>query len=235
MGILLKNDWSISMKKIIYASLLFAGVSALFGLCYYLSFKSALLHYNRQAVEQNNELLQKILQSSGESERLLHQIISENEESLAAASTQDKLRETAGYFLETFYVQSQQVEREQLPLPGFMVGIDFSELTAYIRGYMESMPVNEYLNGLISYEIISFAEDKVVLRKTYDETKVENQFYICRRGDFIVVYYSDLKTVYEYTEIRLDGLSEEVRQMIEQGYYIKDIHELYSILEGLTS
>ena len=223
------------MKKIIYASLLFTGISALFGLCYYFSFKNALLHYNRQAVEQNNELLQEILQSSGESERLLQQMLTDSEESVVAASSQDKLRETAGYFLETFYVQSQKEEREQLPLPGFMVGIDFRELTAYIRGYMESMPINEYLNGLVSYEIVSFAEDKVVLRKTYDETKVENQFYVCRRGDFVVVYYSDLKTVYEYTEIRVESLSEEIRQMIEQGYYVKNVQELYSMLEGFTS
>ena len=215
--------------------LLFAGISAVFGLCYYLSFKNALLHYNRQAVEQNSELLQEILQSSGESERLLHQMMNENEKSVSASSTQEKLREKASYFLETFYVQSGKEEREQLALPGFMVGIDFRELSAYVRGYMEELPVNEYLNGLISYEIVSFSEDKVVLRKTYDETKVENQFYICRRGDFVVVYYSDLKTVYEYTEIRVDSLIEEIRHMIEQGYYVKDVQELYSILEGYTS
>ena len=100
---------------------------------------------------------------------------------------------------------------------------------------MESMPVNEYLSGLVSYEIVSFSADKVVLRKTYNETKVENQFYLCKRGDFVVVYYSDLKTVYEYTEIRVDSLSEEAQQTINQGFYIKDSQELYSILEGYTS
>lgn len=223
------------MKKILYTSLLFAGISALFGLCYYLSFKNALLHYNREAVEQNTALLNEILQSSGESERLLQQMIKENEEAVSAATSQEKLRETASYFLETCYLQSQTEEREQLALPGFMVGINRRELTAYVEGYMESMPVNEYLNGLISYEIVSFAEDKVVLRKTYDETKVENKFYICRRGDFIVVYYSDLRTVYEYTEIRVDSLTEEIQQTIEQGFYVKDLQELYSILEGYTS
>ena len=223
------------MKKILYTSLIFAGISAMFGLCYYLSFKNALLHYNREAVEQNTKLLNQILQSSGESERLLQQMIKENEEVVQAVSSQEKLRGTASYFLETVYLQSQTEEREQLALPGFMVGIDRRELTAYLEGYMESLPVNEYLNGLISYEIISFAEDKVVLRKTYDETKVENQFYICRRGDFIVVYYSDLKTVYEYTEIRVDSLIEEIRQSVEEGFYVKDMKELYSILEGYTS
>lgn len=223
------------MKKIIYSSLIFTGISVLFGLCYYFSFKNALIHYNRQAVEQNTELLQEILQRSGENERLLQEIIQNNDEVIPAASTQETLRQTASYFLETCYLQSQTEEREQLALPGFMVGIDRKGLTAYVDGYMETMPINEYLNGLVQFEIVSFAEDKVVLRKTYDETKVENQFYICRRGEFIVVYYSDLKTVYEYTEIRVDGLIEEIRQNIEQGFYVKDVQELYSILEGYTS
>lgn len=223
------------MKKLVYTSLLFAGISALFGLCYYFSFKNALLHYNREAVEQNSALLQEILQSSGESERLLQQMIKEKEEAVPAGTSQDKLRETASYFLETSYLQSQTEEREQLALPGFMVGIDLRGLTAYVEGYMDAMPVNEYLNGLISFEIVSFAEDKVVLRKTYDETKVENQFYICSKGDFVVVYYSDLKTVYEYTEIRMESLADEIRQMVEQGFYVKNAQELYSILEGYTS
>ena len=223
------------MKKIVYTSLLFAGISALFGLCYYMSFKNALLHYNRAAVEQNTKILNEILASSGESERLLQQMIKENEIVVQASSSQETLRATASYFLETCYLQSQTEEREQLAVPGFMVGIDRRGLTAYIEGYMETMPVNEYLNGLVSYEIVSFSADKVVLRKTYNETKVENQFYICNREDFVVVYYSDLRTVYEYTEIRIDNLREENRHAVEQGFYVKDAQELYSILEGYTS
>ena len=223
------------MKKILYSSLLFAGISAVFGLCYYLSFKNALLHYNREAVEQNTQVLQELLQSSGESERLLQQLLQHNEDVISASSTGESLRETASYFLETVYLQSQTEEREQLALPGFMVGIDLKGLTAYVKGYMETMPVNEYLAGLISYEVVSFAQDKVVLRKTYDENKVENQFYICRRDDFIVVYYSDLKNVYEYTDIRVDSLIEEIQNSINQGFYVKDVQELYSILEGYTS
>lgn len=223
------------MKKIIYTSLLFAGISALFGLCYYLSFKNALLHYNREAVEQNNELLNEILQSSGKSEQLLQQMLNENTKAVQAAASQETLRATASYFLETYYLQSQTEEREQLALPGFMVGLDRKELAAYVEGYLESMPVNEYLEGLVSYEIVSFSADKVVLKKTYNETKVENQFYICQRGDFIVVYYSDLRTVYEYTEIRIDSLAEEVQQVLKEGFYVRDAQELYSILEGYTS
>lgn len=223
------------MKKMLYTSLLFAGISAIFGFCYYLSFKNALLHYNRQAVEQNTELLHEILQSSGESEELLQRMLKEQEEQSLTVSVKETVRETADYFLETVYLQNGTSTREQLALPGFMVGIDWNGLNAYIEGYMDSMPINEYLAGMVSFEIVSFSKEKVVLRKTYNETKVENQFYICRRGDFVVVYYSDLKTVYEYTEIRVDGLSEEFQQAVGQGFYVKDTRELYSILEGYTS
>lgn len=223
------------MKKLAYLSLIFAGISALFGLCYYMSFKNALLHYNREATEQNVALLQEILQYSDESEQLLLQIIENTENVAETAGNKETLRATASYFLETCYLQSQTEQREELAVPGFMVGITLRELNAYVEGYMEDMPVNEFLNGLVSYEIVSFGADRVVLRKTYDEAKVENQFYLCTRGEFLVVYYSDLRNVYEYTEIRVDSLDEKEREAVQSGFYVKDAQELYSILEGYTS
>ena len=223
------------MKKLAYLSLIFAGISALFGLCYYMSFKNALLHYNREATEQNVALLQEILQYSDESEQLLLQIIENTENVAETAGNKETLRATASYFLETCYLQSQTEQREELAVPGFMVGITLRELNAYVEGYMEDMPVNEFLNGLVSYEIVSFGADRVVLRKTYDEAKVENQFYLCTRGEFLVVYYSDLRNVYEYTEIRVDSLDEKEKEAVQSGFYVKDAQELYSILEGYTS
>ena len=223
------------MKKILYSSLVFAGISVLFGICYYFSFRNALLHYNREAVEQNTKILNEILESSSESERLLQQMLNTDEPVYPVSVTQDTLRENASYFLETYYLQSQTEEREELALPGFMVGIDRKELEAYLKGYMEDLPVNEYLKGLVSYEIISFSETMLTVRKTYDETKVTNQFYVCRKGDFIVVYYSDLKTVYEYTEIPVNSLPEEIQRSVERGFYVKNAQELCSILEGYTS
>ena len=65
--------------------------------------------------------------------------------------------------------------------------------------------------------------------------KIENQFYLCSLGGFIVVYYSDLKTIYEYTEISCATLTPEIQLLIEHGFYVKDVKELYSILEGYTS
>ena len=141
----------------------------------------------------------------------------------------------AVYIAEIRYLPEGAEKSEQLPLPGFMAGISREELCAYLDGYMEYLPVNEYLDGLIMYEVVSFSPAKVILRKTYDKTKVENQFYIGSTGGYVTVFYSDLRTVYEYTEIELESLSFELREQVKQGFYVKDAKELYSILEGYTS
>ena len=224
------------VKQYLYVSLLFTLISALFGFCYYLSFKNALLHYNRETIEQNTKLLNELLQYSGKSEELLLQLLEEQTEEFVETSVlQETLQMNASYFLETCYMHSQITEREQLALPSFMIGLDKKELTAYVDGYMENMPINEFLDGLVSYEIVSFGPNQVVLRKTYDEQKIENQFYLCSLSGFVVVYYSDLKTIYEYTEISCETLTPEIQLLIENGFYVKDAKELYSILEGYTS
>ena len=227
------------MKRVIYITAAFCSISILFGLCYYLSFKNALLHYNREAVEQNTEILQQLLEFSGKNEQLLYEIIDIGKTTegdvVETVQKSETIRGTAEYVLETVYLQQDVTKREQLPLPGFMVGIDREELGAYLNGYMEYLPVNEFLKGLIQYDILSFSANKVVLRKVYDEDKVENQYFISSHGGFVTVYYSDLRTVYEYTEIELNSLPFEVREQIKNGFYVKDAKELYSILEGYTS
>ena len=51
----------------------------------------------------------------------------------------------------------------------------------------------------------------------------------------VVVYYSDKSTVYEYTGIRTDSLSEDEQVRIRIGYFVSDEEELYSLLESYSS
>ena len=93
------------MKRILYLTGAFFGISLLFGLCYYLSFKNALLHYNRESVQQNTELLQQLLEYSGKSEQLLYEIIDNNSKEKAdaayAVQMNETIQTTADYILET--------------------------------------------------------------------------------------------------------------------------------------
>ena len=60
-------------------------------------------------------------------------------------------------------------------------------------------------------------------------------FYLKELHGFVVVYLEDKKTIYEFTEIPLSDLPEEVRQEIAQGKQIATAEELYAFLENYSS
>ena len=153
-------------------------------------------------------------------------------EPVAKAETKEE------YVLQTYYVNSDKDEHlseQECAVPSEFVTLDKSGLKKYLAGYMEDMPVREYLDGLISYEIIEFTDDKLVLRKTYASDWTNNEFCLCDVNGEIVVYYSDKSTVYEYTGIKTKDIDEEEQVRIKIGYFVADEEELYSLLESYSS
>lgn len=52
---------------------------------------------------------------------------------------------------------------------------------------------------------------------------------------YVVVYLSDKKTPYEYTDIKYDDLPAELRDEIRNGKYVEDAKSLYGFLENYSS
>ena len=81
-------------------------------------------------------------------------------------------------------------------------------------------------------------EEAEVKRETQtvpaDANKKEG-YYLIEEGGFLVVYASDRKTVYEYTDIAYDDLPENVRNEIRYGKYIRSQADLYGFLENYSS
>ena len=63
----------------------------------------------------------------------------------------------------------------------------------------------------------------------------EEGYYLLENNGWIVVYLSDKKEIYEYTNIQIDDLPIDLQKEIETGKYIQTIEELYGILENYTS
>ena len=63
----------------------------------------------------------------------------------------------------------------------------------------------------------------------------ERSFFLKAEEGQVVVYHEDQKTPYEYTGIPVDSLPEEEKEKLEQGFFVKDEEELYSMLENLSS
>ena len=67
------------------------------------------------------------------------------------------------------------------------------------------------------------------------DNQVIKGFYLYEVNGYVVVYESDKKTPFEYTDIIYADLPELVRKEIRNGKYIKNEEELYGFLENYTS
>ena len=63
----------------------------------------------------------------------------------------------------------------------------------------------------------------------------DDGYYLRELHGFVAVYLSDKETVYEFTEIPVSDLPEEVRQEVAEGKYISTVKELYAFLENYSS
>lgn len=60
-------------------------------------------------------------------------------------------------------------------------------------------------------------------------------YLLIAEEDRLVVYEQDGKTILLETNIRLHGLDEEKRRLLQEGIWISDEQELYDLLESYSS
>lgn len=79
----------------------------------------------------------------------------------------------------------------------------------------------------------SLVKEQIVEAK--GEAREEDGYYLAEKNGYVVVYLSDNKTVYEYTDILCKDLPEDVRKEIESGKKIESTEILYGFLENYSS
>ncbi len=207
----------------------FALLCAMFITCYYISYLRALNNFNEKAIEHKTELLE-LTQS------LTPTPAEANDETVMTNEEPDiTVQPDTNYVLETYNMKTEQTETQELNPPAYLVGLTRDQVEEYLTTYMDDMPLSEYNKGLISFELVRFSSDTIVLRKSYNEDFVPFRFYVVVKDGYIVVYNSDLKSVYKNTHILASELSEEDRINLSQGIYVNSLDELYSLLESFSS
>ena len=94
---------------------------------------------------------------------------------------------------------------------------------------------SKYRIGFLCAGAAFFLFITLAYKMTYDYTMDKYMEKVSERNGFVVVYLEDKKTIYEFTEIPLSDLPEEVRQEIAQGKQIATAEELYAFLENYSS
>lgn len=75
-------------------------------------------------------------------------------------------------------------------------------------------------------------EDSVL---TDSNTLSNDCYFLYDKNGYVVVYHSDKKTLYEYTDILVSELPVNLRTELRNGKYIENLDELYGFLENYSS
>lgn len=81
-------------------------------------------------------------------------------------------------------------------------------------------------------ESVKEEEDAVAAEGSVSKEEV---FYLKNLNGFVAVYKADKETIYEYTNIVVEDLPEDVRQEIQEGKEIRTVEKLYGFLENYSS
>lgn len=127
------------------------------------------------------------------------------------------------------------IEVEQTNMPVEYIGMSREELIDYLLDYAKDPNLEDIEAGFEKYQIMSFSSTKVVLRKILAPSKIAHKYYLVEEAGCVTVYYMDRKTVYEYSNIIVDLLPEDIRDKVKQGMYLTDEDALYDFLETYTS
>lgn len=232
------------MKKAYIIISSFFGLTIMFTLFFYFSYRIALNHFNANEINSNVQSIQNSKQDIGPLPENIalngnssFSIINRNVMDSMTVDTSkiDTITPYTNYVLEIYDIKTDTVTKTTPNTPEFLIGLTREEVIEYLHQFMLDMPLNEFQQGLISYELVSFSEDKVVLRKSYNSDNIKYEYFMIINNGYVTVYYSDKKTVYEYTNIESKYLPEDEIEKLHSGIYVKDQKELYSILESYSS
>lgn len=219
------------LKKAYIYFIWFIGLSVFFSACYYLSYRHALNEFNSRAIERYNGYSELIDNSNTEPDTTIQM----NDTISTIKNPVDTIQASTKYILVNYDVSSGKEDIQELNPPAFLVGLTREGVEDYLISYMEDLTLSEYNNGLLSFELMKFSGDEVILKKTYDESIVPYRFYLVVKDGFVIVYNSDLKSVHTYTGIEAQYLPEKDRIALSKGIYINSEDELYSLLESYSS
>lgn len=136
--------------------------------------------------------------------------------------------------IEHYYEEEQRTLIEHVGNIPILIGCDKAGVEAYLDEYITNLSAEEKALGLSSYQLVSYNDHTICLRKTYRLPEYEGYYAKSFNGS-IVILKGDEKTVYEYTQIPVNVLPENIQEDIQDGYYLEDDNALYNFLETYSS
>lgn len=159
---------------------------------------------------------------------------SQSETTQTGGEKEQRVTSETHYIVEKYEEESEELVKEERDVPAEYAGLTREELEHQLAVEMATMSYEDEKAGLVSISLESFSEDRIVIKKIYNSAD-DQGFVLKLEGGEVVIYQSDGEELFEKTGILEENLSEEDRQLLQEGYRVETEKELYSVLENFSS
>lgn len=160
----------------------------------------------------------------------------EQEQELAEVAVQEgTVKSSAKLITEVYNTRTEDSERKVTTMPAVYLGMNREQVLEQLNEYMKNLSIADLEEGLVGYELLYYSSECLMIRKTYQPQEDFHKYYIKLSKGLITVFYSDRKTVYEYTDINISQLPSKLAIDVINGLEVKDEKELYDFLENYSS
>ncbi len=204
------------MKKVYIICLIFIFALVIFGVSFYYS--------------KNNLGLNSIQnESEGETESIPIQM-------KQTAYNEVKITNITEIRMQVYDLNNNTFSEEKISTPVEFLEMNREDLLTFMKAYLNSPNEEDEKRGLISFELVQFSRDEVVMRKTFNKVETAAAgFYGIIENGYVTIYNSDLNTIYDYTDIPAAILPENIKEKLTNRLDFQNIKELYEFLETYSS
>jgi hypothetical protein len=137
--------------------------------------------------------------------------------------------------IESYDKDGMLIGREVTTPNAELVGKNRLELMVYANAYKDSAPKTELEQGLERMVVQSFSSDSITLVKYYGVPIEEPGYWVAVKDNVVIVYTEDWSEVYEFTNIELWQLPQEVQYDLVDGIHVENERELFDFLQTYSS
>lgn len=144
------------------------------------------------------------------------------------------VNEYTSFVIEYYYPEEDRLLTETLSDYPALLGCDKKGVQNYLLDYMRHLSYKDREDGLQAFELVSYKDNQICLRKTFCKQQVKG--YVAKSyNGLIVIMNGDGRTVYEYTDIDISSLPEDLQERVFVGYPLENEEDLYNFLENYSS
>ncbi|MBD5465806.1 MAG: hypothetical protein HDR22_08320 [Lachnospiraceae bacterium] len=193
------------------------------------------LFYQEPVREEQTPIIQNITMVEEAKEDYREEAENASKQDVPVTSQKATTTADTVYVVESYDHGTEETTKREETIPDQYIGKTREELEDIIKAYSDAPSLSDLEKGFASMELKSFSPNRLVVTKNYYTNLKNENFYLLVENEYINVYYSDLKTVYLYTDILLSDLPEDIQQDILNKKYIESEEELYNFLESYSS